>query len=184
MSAGHDDGGAERFTRDPAGLGPDAEDAAVRAVEHRLRNAGVPCALEFLNARTRFRYTGLYRLVPPRLHNVALFDRENPAVAMAGVVCEMRETYCALTSAGNVPFQVTDAPNDARLVEHPARLAVQSYGGVPVRDVDGRVLGTLCHFDGRPRLLPAGELELLERVAPSFAGWLLSPAPVDPRPSS
>lgn len=141
-------------------------------VARRLNAGGVRAALSLLNARTRFRYTGLYRLAPPQLRNVALVDRENPAINVSGAVCDLRETYCSITAGGDAPFEVPDAPVDPRLDAHPARQSVQSYGGVPVRGRRGEVLGTLCHFDGRPRLLPSGELALLEQVAPLFTLFL------------
>jgi GAF domain-containing protein len=62
------------------------------------------------------------------------------------------------------------------MITHPAREAVQSYAGVPVRLSGGQVLGTLCHFDGRPRLLPPNELAVMREVAPLFAGLLASTA--------
>lgn len=160
----------------------DAGDAvAIRVIERLLRQGALVRALEYLNRRTRFRFTGLYRLGPPQLHNVALFDRENPDLNVSGAICDLRQTYCSITGARDAPFAVTDATTDALLVAHPARLDVQSYGGAPVRAPDGRVLGTLCHFDGRPRLLASGELQLLEQVAPLFAAWATcrSPEPAD-----
>jgi GAF domain-containing protein len=69
---------------------------------------------------------------------------------------------------------VSDAPAEIRLRLHPAREAVQSYAGVPVRLPGGRVLGTLCHFDGRPRIMPTSELAVLREVAPLLVSWVTS----------
>lgn len=41
---------------------------------------GPHAALRFLNARTRFRYTGIYAIDPPTLRSIDLFDRENPSL--------------------------------------------------------------------------------------------------------
>ena len=141
--------------------------------EHRLRSEGPMAALALLNTRTRFRFTGLYRVIPPQLHNVRLYDRENPTLNVSGAVCAISDTYCAIACATDDAFTVDDAPSDARLAHHPARESVQSYAGVPVRLPDGRVLGTLCHFDGRPRILPSGELSVLRDLAPLLAPWLV-----------
>jgi GAF domain-containing protein len=132
-------------------------------------------ALEFLNVRTRFRFTGLYQADPPVLRNICLYDRENPKVNVSGAVRPLDETFCAIVCARGEPLRTADALSDVRLVDHAARRAVLSYCGVPIRDQSGRVRGTLCHFDVRPRLLRPDEVEVLEAVAPLFAS-LLSPA--------
>lgn len=154
---------------------PSASDSilAIRQrFEARLRGEGLIAALAMLNQRTRFRFTGLYRVVPPELHNVALFDRENPTLRIAGAVCALNETYCSIVAQRGRAFRVSDATSEARLREHPARESVQSYAGIPVRLAGGRVLGTLCHFDGRPRIMPASEIAVLREVAPLLATCL------------
>lgn len=141
----------------------------VNEVEQLLATSSELTALRFLNERTRFRFTGVYRAEPPMLRNVWLFDRENPRVNVSGAVARLDETYCAITCGTGVPFATRDASNDDRLRAHAARESVLSYGGVPIRAEGGQPWGTLCHFDVRPRLLPATELALLEAVAPLFA---------------
>jgi GAF domain-containing protein len=142
-----------------------------------LASDGLVGALALLNQRTRFRFTGVYRVVPPELHNVALFDRENPQLNVSGAVCGLTETYCSIVYESGRPFRVGDARADSRLTIHAARDSVQSYAGIPVRLPGGRVLGTLCHFDGRPRIMTARELSVLEEVAPLFVPWLTDAAP-------
>ena len=111
-----------------------------------LERYGVSAVLALLNARTRYRFTGVYRLEPPLLRNVHLYDRENPSLDGSG---------------GCDPFV---APS-----------SMTSSLGVPIRGADGRVSGTLRHFDRRPRLVPTGEELVLARVATAFAGLLLVP---------
>jgi GAF domain-containing protein len=158
-------------TRDSQGS-DEAHTALNGAFKRCLRNDGVTAALGMLNARTKFRFTGLYRVIPPELHNVSLYDRENPALTMSGAVCALNQTYCSIVSESGRSFRVGDALTDERLRAHPARESVQSYAGVPVRISGGVVLGTLCHFDGRPRIMPASELSVLQDVAPLLAPWL------------
>lgn len=143
------------------------------AFEQCLKKDGILGSLAFLNERTRFRYSGLYRAVPPALHNVSLFDRENPTLNVSGAVCALVDSYCSLVCASDDSFAVADSRDDVRVAQHPSRDAIQSYAGVPVRQSNGRVLGSLCHFDGRPRLLPAGELAVLTSIAPLLATWLV-----------
>ena len=139
-----------------------------------LHHAGIHAALGALNARTRYRFTGLYRAEPPLLLNVALFDRENPTVPASGAVARLEETYCSITRNTAAPFTTDDALRDARLTTHAARDSVLCYSGVPIRLDSGVPWGTLCHFDLRPRLLPPDELEILAGVAPVVADWLLA----------
>ena len=155
-----------------AGVPPGVQDA----FELRLQKDGVIGALAFLNHRTRFRFTGLYRVVATALHNVSLFDRENPALNVSGAVCALDQTYCSIVCSSGDALAITDSRDDSRVAHHPTRDAIQSYAGVSVRQPGGRVLGSLCHFDGRPRLLPTGELDVLTAVAPLLATWLVTDA--------
>ncbi|MEO8562274.1 MAG: GAF domain-containing protein [bacterium] len=137
-----------------------------------LASAGPMAALRFLNERTRFRFTGVYHAQPPLLRNLHLYDRENPTLNASGAVTRLDETYCAIVCTGDHPFTTTDAPADARLTAHTARENVISYCGVPIRHESGRVWGTLCHYDVRPRLVSPSEIEVLTLVAACFAQQL------------
>lgn len=129
-----------------------------------LDDGGLHAALGFLNARTRHRFTGVYRFEPPMLRNLCLFDRENPGLRLGGDT-PMRETYCSLVGEGVAPFTTEDAGRDDRLTTHPARQSVIAYCGVPLVTDEGACFGSLCHFDLRPRLAPDGEIPLLTRAA-------------------
>ena len=149
---------------------------------------GLRSAIEFLNRRTRFRFTGLYRVEPPHLCNVLLYDRENPDMNVSGAVATLDDTYCSLTYLAG-PFATVDAQADSRLTSHPSRDAVISYAGVPLRLANGHVWGTLCHYDVRPRLLSEPERSVLEMVAPVLLaslqpGETLSAATALARPGS
>lgn len=137
-----------------------------------LKAAGVIAALEFLNARVRFRHTGVFRPEPPLLRNIRLFDRENPRLNVSGNVIALIDGYCGIVCSTNAPFATADSQRDPRLRSHPARLSMRSYVGVPIRAADGSAWGTLCHFDMRPRVIPPTELPLLEQVARLFADWV------------
>ena len=137
-----------------------------------LSSDGVLAALQLLNRRTRFRFTGLYRVEPLLLRNIHLFDRENPNLNVSGTVSPLTVGYCGIACATAAPFVTSDAREDHRLESHPARESMISYCGVPIRSRSGIPWGTLCHFDLRPRLAPPGEATHLETVAPIFAAWL------------
>ena len=135
--------------------------ALEREFERHL-TAGLHDALRFLNARTRYRFTGAYRFDPPMLRPLALYDRENPTVRLSAQINPLRETYCSIVRATSTAFVMHDAPNDEQYIPPSP---VVSYCGVPLETPDGVVVGTLCHFDLRPRTIPAAELSVLERAA-------------------
>lgn len=151
-----------------------SDEALIREVERALEERGIGGAVELLNARTRFRYTGIYRAEPPLLRNLYLFDRENPTLNVSGATTPLETTYCSITCATDAPFATPDAGADERLTAHPARESVISYGGVPLRRPGGGAWGTLCHFDVRPRLLPPHEADVLAKVAPILARWAIA----------
>lgn len=146
--------------------------AIIEELRSMLIGRGAAAALAMLNARTRFRFTGLYVTAPPLLRSVRLYDRENPALHLGGACARLEDTFCALVWRGNESVTVDDAAADPSLHPRTSQGAVQSYAGVPLRSPAGCVVGTLCHFDGRPRMLPPGELLVLEAAAPLLATWL------------
>lgn len=145
-------------------------------VARALDAEGPLAALALLNARTRYRFTGIFQVDPPHLRNIFLIDRENPEVNVSGAVTPVESGYCGLACSALAPFATRDARKDVRLSGHPARCSVISYAGVPIVMPGGRPWGALCHFDGRPRILPASEIPLLEAVTPHLAEWLLAHA--------
>lgn len=136
----------------------------IAAFEQTLADQGIHGALRFLNQRAPHRFTGIYRLDPPLLRSVQLFDRENPALEV-GADAPLRETYCSITGSCALPFATPDSRADERLREHPARDSTLSYCGVPLVDSGGEAFGTLCHFDVVPHPVPYGEIAFLEAAA-------------------
>jgi GAF domain-containing protein len=150
-------------------------EATVERFASHLEHEGLRVALGYLNSQTRFRFTGAYRLAPPLLRSIEIFDRENPAIALVAEV-EMQTTYCSIVGETKDGLAVDDAALDERVKTHPAREKYAAYCGVPLRRPDGEAFGTLCHYDPRPRIGTAGQLQLLERVAPLVSGSVLSRA--------
>ena len=153
------------------GLRSDVEEVVGR-VRSLLGSADIDTALRYLNGRTRFRFTGIFQVDPPVLRNVRLIDRENPALNISGAVSTLDVGYCGIACSTRSPFVTGNAREDARLESHPARESMVSYAGVPIRMPGGVAWGTLCHFDGRPRLIPEREVPILEAVTPLVATWL------------
>ena len=147
--------------------------ATMGELEDVLSAEGVRGVLRFLNARAPHRFTGIYRLDPPMLRNVLLYDRQNPML-QAGADAPLRETYCSISGGQAVPFSTADAGQDARLEQHPARESTLSYCGVPLLDHSGQAVGTLCHFDLVPQPVPEAEIRVLEAAAPRVLAALRS----------
>lgn len=157
----------------------DSAEVIARDCESIMEEAGPIAVLRFLNARTRFRFSGIYRADPPLLRNLFMFDRENPTLNVSGEVSRLDETYCALVCGDERPFATESSAMDLRLVHHAARERVRSYCGVPLRSGSGRVWGTLCHHDVRPRLLSRAEISVLECVAAALAPRLIALTSLD-----
>ena len=157
---------------------PSAAHALLRHLREAFASSGMPGALAYLNGRTRFRFTGVYRAEPPLLRNLCLYDRENPRVLSRGEVTELESTFCSVVCGTAAAFATSDAARDQRTRRHPAGERFLSYVGVPIREPGGRVWGTLCHFDPRPRLVPPGEVAALESVSPLIGAWLREREPL------
>jgi GAF domain-containing protein len=140
--------------------------ADLQRLTSALNSGGLPAALRLLNARTPFRFTGVYRFDGDTLRNVALFDRWTPALTR-GHDAPMNETFCAITAGTNEPLEVTDGHHDPRFPWMQAN-AVESYCGTPIRDAGGHAVGTLCHFDLKPCESISSELPLLAHAATLF----------------
>jgi hypothetical protein len=76
------------------------------------------------------------------------------------------DTFCDRLVAG-APPSTADAANDPAYADVPARtvFGITSYVGVPVRDPNGAVIGTLCGVDRRRVPVPASTLAVLDELA-------------------
>jgi hypothetical protein len=54
-------------------------------------------------------------------------------------------------------------------VDHPKRENVQCYYGIPLFDAKGKILGTVCHFDGTPVRVTEEVALALDDLAPLIA---------------
>lgn len=121
--------------------------------------------LALLNSRVPHRFTGIYRLDPPMLRSVRLFDRENPALEVGVDGPHARDV---LLHRGHRRGAVHHAGRGERraVAAHPARESTLACRGVPLVGEGGTPLGTLCHFDLVPRPVRHGEIPLLLAAAP------------------
>lgn len=80
-------------------------------------------------------------------------------------------SFCRHVVLSAEPMIITDALADERFVYNPLVTGppgIRFYAGAPLADPAGRVLGTLCIIDVRPRPFDASQLEILKRLA----GWV------------
>jgi len=76
--------------------------------------------------------------------------------------------FCSHAIVRETPLMVEDAQRDPRFAANPlvtGDLQVRFYAGVPLRDANGHVLGTLCVLDREPRRLRGREIEALQALA-------------------
>ena len=128
-----------------------------------FEQGGLHGALGYLNKRTSFRYTAIYRLDGQMMRNIYLYDRlgENPTY-LAEV--PLGDSFCQFVLKDN-GFNTANSANDSRLAGHPYQGVLNSYFGLPLSRGAGTIYGTLCHFDFEPMVIPDTEIALLEAVS-------------------
>ncbi|GAC1651704.1 MAG: hypothetical protein NVS4B3_12800 [Gemmatimonadaceae bacterium] len=157
------------------GSSPD-QSAAVQEFARILAD-GIVRALASLNARTRFRFTTIYRYDRPLLRGVFQFDRENPAIGGCGPANAPDSCYSAAgisvgsDSSHAVPALDSSHSPSARIV-FPGYAVDVSHSELALRSPSGALVGVLCHSDRRVRLLPGGERAKLRAIAALLATWL------------
>ena len=147
----------------------------LRHLKAVLRAGDLRGAVMFLNSLTTHRFTSLFRFDGEVLRNVVFFDRENPE---QGAVEDMpvAASYCVFVRDGARTFTVPDAAGDARVDGHPKQPVFRAYCGVPLLDEQGRMFGTICHFDFAPRDISAENVALMEAIAPLLPGYCTAAA--------
>lgn len=138
---------------------------SLRQLRRVLTEQDIRAALIFLNGLTEHRFTALYRFDKETLKNLYFFDRENPSQDSAPDIPVMA-SYCVFVRNHRATFITRDSLQDDRVDGHPKRRELQSYCGVPLRDANGEMFGTICHFDFRPIQISEENVELMEAVAP------------------
>lgn len=128
-----------------------------------LESGGLQEALHYLNARTTFRYTAIYRLDGQMMRNIVLYDRqgENPA-ALEEV--PLGDSFCQFVMRDD-GFNTVNSADDARLHGHRYQGVIHSYFGLPLSRRPGTIYGTLCHFDFEPMEIADSEIAFLETVS-------------------
>jgi hypothetical protein len=152
---------------------PDAVGSALSEVERELAQKGLTGALGVLNRRVPHRFTAVYRLIGQALHNVATADKHHHLDPLDLKVVPLKDSFCQFVLRDGL-FLTRDSGTDSRLGGHPYGGIVGCYVGVPIRTRDGRLSGTLCHFDLESFDVDDDEYLLLDRAARLMPAFLAS----------
>ena len=137
----------------------------LKQAEALLRTDGVRALLVYLNGLTSHRFSAMYRFDQDDLTNLHFVDRENPDLG----TCEqipLIASYCVFVRDSGQLFRIDDSIADARVKDHAKRLEIRSYCGVPLLDGNGRMFGTICHFDTDPIPISGLNVAVMESIAP------------------
>lgn len=144
------------------------EESAIRRKDELRRivqDQGIRAGLIYLNRLTTHRFSALYRFDGNMLKNLFFHDKENPAQESAPEI-PVLASYCVFVRDSGRQFSVENSIIDERVADHPKKLEIKSYCGVPLLDRFGRMLGTMCHFDVEPnRATSPEDIELMEEMA-------------------
>jgi len=138
--------------------------SALNELKYVFSTKGTRCAIAYLNSLTDHRFTSLYRFDGDTLRSVIFYDRQHPEM----LTCEdipVMASYCVFVRDSGAMFTTHEATRDVRLANHPKQHIVQAYCGVPLLDQNGKMFGTICHFDFQPRSTADVDVELLEYMA-------------------
>ncbi|RYF36045.1 MAG: GAF domain-containing protein [Comamonadaceae bacterium] len=133
-------------------------------VERALAAQGLRGALGVLNRRVPHRFTAVYRLAGASLVNVATVDKHLHLDALDLKVVPLKDSFCQFVLRDGL-FLTHDSGTDSRLAGHPYSGAVACYVGVPIRNREGALAGTLCHFDIEDHDVHDDEYLLLDHAA-------------------
>ncbi len=127
---------------------------------------GIHGVLAYLNARTRYRFTGVYPAARgtggAASRHAYLFDRETPAVGAT----DLRELQ--RVCAGIDQLSDHAPPSGGPTNCYPASSCLRA----PLFGADGTSWGMICHFDHRLRTMPPSETELLNFLGTRAGRWL------------
>ena len=148
--------------------------AYLSPVRRALERDGLRGAVHELNQTVPHRYTGIFIAEGLSLRNVALSDKQ-VAAPEPWPPFPLGDSFCSLIVHAGDPLLVREARVDPRddVKSHPAGNIVQAYCGVPLLDSEGRVLGTLCHFDETPSAVDV-DLALMLQVSVLLAPYVVA----------
>jgi hypothetical protein len=139
-----------------------------RQFKATIKEHGLRAAMRLLNAKVPYRYSAIFAFNGYMLRNICLIDKEDQTVTGCSDQ-PITDSYCIYVQRSNEKFGVEEALLDRRVEGHPKRGVYQCYYGAPLYGVNGKMLGTVCHFDSAP-IHPSAEVATdLDDLAPVIA---------------
>jgi hypothetical protein len=130
-----------------------------------LNTDGLRAAMRWLNDGVPYRFTAILAFDGDTLRNICLIDKQNQNVTNCSDQ-PITQSYCMYIHRSGEPFGVDEASLDKRVALHPKRQSVQCYYGIPLFGSKGKILGTVCHFDGMPVRVTEDVATVLDDLAP------------------
>ena len=129
---------------------------------------GLWVAIRSLNAASPYRFTAIFGFDGDLLRNVCLVDKEDSTVKNCADQ-PITESYCIFIHRAAEPFSVEYALQDKRVDGHPKQRSYQCYYGIPLVGRNGKLLGTVCHFDKEAVPVSEDVVMTLDDLAPVIA---------------
>lgn len=140
-------------------------DATFDLMTAALRSGGLFASLTVLNKHVAQHWTAVYRLASDgHLVNVALVGKLGEICPAYLLSVPYGVSFCQFTFDQG-QFRTNNSAVDDRLTGHPYKGVINSYHAVPVVSADGKVRGTICHFDTDALPLLDEDFELLRLAA-------------------
>ncbi|MEO6017671.1 MAG: hypothetical protein ABIP46_10465 [Polaromonas sp.] len=138
-----------------------------------LSVGGLATALDFLNTRTSYRFTSVYKAELPSVRRILVHDRSALNVPSREMVPVSQTFFDFMLTEPS--FATADGLIDERSCQHPGRMHFRGFCGVRIHAPDGRHYGWLSHFDPQPQTVPEGEVQFLTKVSglliPALLAW-------------
>lgn len=137
--------------------------AEADAFSEVLLVGGLGAALDFLNTRTDYRFTFVYKSEPPFARRVLVHDRESLYISSRDPV-PVTQTFFEFMLT-EPAFATADGLLDERSRRHPARTHFRGFCGIQLRHADGRHYGWLAHASPGAVAVPEHETVFLQQIA-------------------
>lgn len=124
--------------------------------------------MKWLNEKVPYRYSGIFAFDDEMLRNLCLVDKEDPSVTRTDDL-PITNSYCFYVQRAQSKFSVEEAISDERVDGHPKQKVVQCYYGIPLLGEDGKLRGTVCHFDSAPIRVTEDVVTVLDDLAHTIA---------------
>jgi GAF domain-containing protein len=138
--------------------------ALVEQFKTTVQSYGLWAAMRWVNDRVAYRFTAIFAFEGDSLRNICLVDKEDPKITHCADQ-PILESYCTYIHRSHARFSVENSVVDSRVDGHSKQQSYQSYYGIPLINADGKLLGTVCHFDHHPMHVSEAAATTLDDLA-------------------